>query len=119
MSQESNTYRHPIHISDLFTPNAQSPTNVQADYTVDGLAKLLLFNAYTKAKSDNASDFIMDEARKYPYTKKEEIEVIVMKLDISNSYSHGYLGADVVPICAITIAMYSNILAGLKGIYFI
>ena len=74
-SSENATYDHPIHISDLFTPYAQSPTNVKVDYTVEGLTKLLLFNAYTKAKTDNVDDFFIEEAEKYPYTLKKEMEV--------------------------------------------
>ena len=69
-------HSHPIHIADLFTPNAPNPTNVHVDYSVEGLSKLLLFNAYAKARSENVPEFILQEARKYPpYTLKEEREV--------------------------------------------
>ena len=63
----------------MFTPNATKPTNIHVNYTVEGLSKLLLFNAYTKTKSENAADFIIEEAKKYPYTLKEEREVRKVK----------------------------------------
>ena len=72
---ENITHSHPIHIADLFTPNATKTTNVHVNYTVEGLSKLLLFNAYAKAKSENAADFVVEEAKKYPYTLKKEREV--------------------------------------------
>lgn len=72
-------HSHPIHIADLFTPNTPNPTNVQVDYNVEGLAKLLLFNAYAKSKSGNVADFVMEEAKKYPYTLKKEREVRKLK----------------------------------------
>ena len=84
-SSEDATYDHPIHISDLFTPYAESPTNVKVDYRVEGLTKLLLFNAYTKAKTDNVADFVTNEAEKYPYTLKKEIKVPI------NNYKYIFL----------------------------
>ena len=69
------THSHPIHTADLFTPNAPNPTNVHVDYSVEGLSKLLLFNAFAKAKSENVADLVMEEARRYPYTLKKERQV--------------------------------------------
>ena len=69
------THSHPIHIADLFTLNASNPTNIRVNYNVEGLSKLLLFNAYAKSKSENLADFVMEEAKKYGYILKKESEV--------------------------------------------
>ena len=61
---------HPIHISELFTPHSQKPTKINLNYTVTGLSKLLLFNAYAKTQSENFNTYIIEEAMKYPYPKK-------------------------------------------------
>ena len=45
------------------------------NYTVEGLAKLLLFNSYSKAKSENVDELVVEEAKKYPYNRKEEKDV--------------------------------------------
>ena len=79
------THSHPIHIADLFTPNAPNPTNVHVDYSVEGLSKLLLFNAFAKAKSENVADLVLEEAKKYPYNLKEEREVRKLKIKLVNS----------------------------------
>ena len=42
------------------------------NYTIEGLAKLLLFNAYSRAKSENVDELVVEEAKKYPYNRKEE-----------------------------------------------
>lgn len=73
------THTHPIHIADLFTANAPNPTNIQVDYSVEGLSKLLLFNAYAKARSEQVTELIMQEARKYPYNLKQQSEVRKLK----------------------------------------
>ena len=64
---------HPIHISELFTPNSQKPTKIDVNYTVTGLSKLLLFNAFAQSQSENISSFIREEAMKYPYPKKTSL----------------------------------------------
>ena len=64
---------HPIHIAELFTPNSKKPTKIDLNYTVAGLSKLLLFNAYAKAQSENFSSYIRREAMKYPYPKKADL----------------------------------------------
>ena len=64
---------HPIHIAELFTPNSKKPTKIDVNYTVAGLSKLLLFNAYAKAQSQNFDSYIIAEATKYPYPKKANL----------------------------------------------
>ena len=64
---------HPIHIAELFTPNSKKPTKIDVNYTVAGLSKLLLFNAYARAQSENFSSYIRREAMKYPYPKKADL----------------------------------------------
>ena len=64
--------------------NAHNPTNIHIPYTVEGLSKLLLFNAYAKANSENIADLVMQEAKKYPYTLKKEREVRKLKLNRQN-----------------------------------
>ena len=66
---------HPIHISELFTPNAKRPTNLTVDYSVHGLAKLLIFNAFAQTQSNNVTDFTIREAMKYPYLIKDDLKV--------------------------------------------
>ena len=61
---------HPIHIAELFTPNSQKPTKINLNYTVTGLAKLLLFNAYAQTQSENINSYISEEAMKYPYSRR-------------------------------------------------
>ena len=73
------TNTHPVYIADLFTANAPNPTNIQVDYSVEGLSKLLLFNAYAKARSEEVTEFILQETRKYPYTLKQQSEVRKLK----------------------------------------
>ena len=73
--EELKEFTHPIHVADLFTPNATRPTRIDMKPTVDGLSKLLLFNAFTKAKKENAIDLAVKEAKKYPYSLKEETVV--------------------------------------------
>ena len=48
----------------------QKPTKINLNYTVTGLSKLLLFNAYAKTQSENFNTYIIEEAMKYPYPKK-------------------------------------------------
>lgn len=64
---------HPIHIAELFTPNSKKPTKIDVNYTVAGLSKLLLFNAYARAQLQNFSSYISREAMKYPYPKKVDL----------------------------------------------
>ena len=67
---------HPVHISDLFTPNSLKPTKMNLNYTVKGLSKLLLFNAYAKAQTENFRDYVIQEAKKYPYPMKEHLNTV-------------------------------------------
>ena len=64
---------HPIHISELFTPHSQKPTKMDMNYTVTGLSKLLLFNAYAQTQSENVNSYISGEAMKYPYPRKASL----------------------------------------------
>ena len=64
--------------------NAPNPTNIHVPYTVEGVSKLLLFNAYAKANSENIADLVMQEAKKYPYTLKKEREARKFKLHRQN-----------------------------------
>ena len=67
---------HPVHISELFTPNSLKPTKMDLKYTVKGLSKLLLFNAYAKAQTENFRDYVIAEAKKYPYPMKENLTTV-------------------------------------------
>ena len=64
---------HPIHISELFTPHSQKPSKMDMNYTVTGLSKLLLFNAYAQTQSENVNSYISGEALKYPYPRKASL----------------------------------------------
>ena len=64
---------HPVHISELFMPHSLKPTKMDLKYNVAGLSKLLLFNAYAKAQTENFRDYVINEAKKYPYPMKENI----------------------------------------------
>ena len=61
------TLAHPIHIAELFTPYSEEPTTATQGYTVAGLSKLLLFNAYARSHSTNFTNLVQAEAKKYPY----------------------------------------------------
>ena len=61
------TLAHPIHIAELFTPYSEEPTTATQGYTVAGLSKLLLFNAYASSHSTNFTNLVQAEAKKYPY----------------------------------------------------
>ena len=67
---------HPIHIAELFTANSKKPTKIDVNYTVAGLSKLLLFNAYARAQSQNFNSYIITEATKYPYPKKANLPAV-------------------------------------------
>ena len=64
---------HPIHISELFTPHSLKPTQMALNYTVAGLAKLLLFNAYVSTQTENFNEYVTKEAMKYPYPMKASL----------------------------------------------
>ena len=70
---------HPIHIAELFTPYGVEPTNITLNYTVAGLSKLLLFNAYARARSNNFTEIVHAEAQKYPYPRKLKVDEIVLQ----------------------------------------
>ena len=67
---------HPIHISELFTPYAIKPSDIPIRYNVKGLAKLLLFNDYARAHSENFFDLVLEEANKYNYTMKPHLSKV-------------------------------------------
>ena len=77
---------HPIHISELFSPNSVKPTRIDLNYTVSGLAKLLVFNAYANAQTENVSEYVNLEARKYPYTLKSHSKQVLSLLHVNNSF---------------------------------
>ena len=64
---------HPVHISELFTQHSLKPTKMDLNYTVAGLSKLLLFNSYAKAQTEHFRDYVIEEAKKYPYPMKENL----------------------------------------------
>ena len=67
---------HPIHISELFTPHSHKPTKMKLNYTVSGLSKLLVFNAYVRAQTENLTEYVNTEARKYPYPLKANLNKV-------------------------------------------
>ena len=67
---------HPTNIAQLFSPDATSPTNITYDYTVKGLAKLLHFSNFIKTQTENVMDYLRDEVKGYPYTKKPTLQVM-------------------------------------------
>ena len=77
---------HPIHISELFTPYAIKPTDIPIGYNVKGLAKLLLFNDYARAQSKDFTEFVLEEAMRYNYTKKPHLSKVSQILMHLNSY---------------------------------
>ena len=67
--------------------NRPQPTDIALNYTVRGLSKLLVFNAFAGAQSNNAIQYVAEEARKYPYPIRDDLEKVRKTLfENSNSY---------------------------------
>ena len=74
-------HAHPIQTAEYFNPYPDqylvTPIDI-IDYNIDGLAKLLMYKDYVKAKialskgTINAESIVMEELEKYPYKRKEK-----------------------------------------------
>ena len=63
-------YSHPVYLVRMFSPGTKISTpSPRFNYTISGLAKLLLFEHYVKAQSNGSTyeSFVNAESAKYPY----------------------------------------------------
>ena len=57
----------------MFSPQAKITTQLSLNYTISGLAKLLLFEHFVRAQSNgNTTAYIIAESEKYPYKLKKK-----------------------------------------------
>ena len=71
---------HPLYLAESFSPNPAKVNPHEFNVTIAGLAKLLDYGAFLRARAfeegKNASELVMEEVEKYPYRRRNRFQVI-------------------------------------------